>query len=204
MKTTETVFILDRSGSMSGLEKDTIGGFNSMLQKQKKLPGRAFVTTVLFDDRYELLHDHEDIRTVRKLTEKDYYVRGCTALLDAVGMTVERMLEADRNDQLLFVITTDGYENASRRYDYQKVKKLISRAREMGWEFIFMGANFDSAEVAGSIGIRRSVDYYAEAEALDVQYDAICKAMTAIRSGSGIDNDWDAWIREYNRNRKQK
>ena len=145
-KTTEVVFILDRSGSMAGLESDTIGGFNGMLEKQKELEGRAYLTTALFDDRYELLHDHIDIRKAEKLTEKQYYVRGCTALLDAVGYTIQKIAhEKDEDSQVIMIITTDGYENASHEYTYASLKKLIEKKKKEGWEFIFLGANIDAA-----------------------------------------------------------
>ena len=151
--TTELVFILDRSGSMSGLESDTIGGYNGMLEKQKGIEGEAFVTTVLFDDQYEILHDHIDIRKVDPVSEKEYYVRGTTALLDAIGKTINKIANAAGSDKVLFVITTDGMENASREYDYEQVRKMIERQKEKGWEFIFLGANIDAAKTAGKCGI---------------------------------------------------
>ena len=151
-KLSELVFILDRSGSMSGLEKDTIGGFNSMLEKQKKEEGEAIITTVLFDNKYELLHDRINIKGISPITEKEYYVRGTTALLDAVGRTIEKIenahkhtLEAERPSKVLFVITTDGMENSSTRYNYEKIKRMIEdKKKEFGWEFIFLGANIDA------------------------------------------------------------
>ena len=153
---TELVFILDRSGSMSGLEADTIGGFNSMITKQQKEEGEAIVSTVLFDDRCDVIHDRVRIGDVKKLTEEDYYVRGCTALLDAVGGAIHHIgnvhkfaREEDRHAKTLFIITTDGLENASRRYTFNGVKKMIKRQQEKyNWEFLFLWANIDAVEVA--------------------------------------------------------
>jgi uncharacterized protein YegL len=153
MKTnlTELVFILDKSGSMSGLESDTVGGFNAMLKKQQEEPGEAIVTTVLFDDNYELLHDRISIKGLRPITEKEYFVGGCTALLDAIGKTIHKIANANRYtaeeqraDKVMFVITTDGMENASREYTYAKIKEMVERQKEQySWEFIFLGANID-------------------------------------------------------------
>ena len=157
---TELVFILDRSGSMAGLETDTIGGFNSMLNKQKGEPGDAVVTTVLFDDKYELLHDRIPIQGVQPLNDRQYYVRGCTALLDAIGRTVAKVKQAHagidpayRPDKVLFVITTDGYENASREYSWETVKNLVEAQKAQGWEFLFLGANLDAVGTAARFGI---------------------------------------------------
>ena len=158
---TELVFILDRSGSMSGLEADTIGGFNSLIKDQKKADGKAFVTTVLFDTEFIYVHDRADINTVPPMTERDYVPRGCTALLDAVGMTIKHISgihkysrPEDVPSKTIFVITTDGMENASREYNYSKVKSMIEKEQEKyGWEFIFLGANIDAAATAGSMGI---------------------------------------------------
>ena len=161
---TELVFILDRSGSMQGLEGDTIGGFNAMIEKQKKEPGEAFVSTVLFDDRTEVLHDRVKVGEVRPITEKEYYVRGCTALLDAIGGAIHHIgnihkyaRPEDVPEHTLFVITTDGMENASRRYSARRVKEMIRRQKEKyGWEFLFLGANIDAVETAGHLGIAPS------------------------------------------------
>lgn len=159
-KKTELVFILDRSGSMTGLETDTIGGFNAMIKKQQKEEGEAVITTVLFDDQYELLHDRIALEGVRPLTKKEYYVRGYTALYDAVGKTILKINSVQKNtkeearaEKVLFVIITDGYENASREFTIQMVKKLIEEQKKEGWEFIFLGANIDAVETAGSLGI---------------------------------------------------
>ena len=152
----EMVFILDRSGSMSGLESDTIGGFNSLIDKQKKVDGECIVTTALFDDRYELLHDRIGLNGISPMTDREYYVRGSTALLDAVGRTISKLVnvqrhtaEEERAEKVMFIITTDGYENASREYSYDKIKDMIEKQRDKnGWEFLFLGANIDAVETA--------------------------------------------------------
>ena len=159
---TELVFILDRSGSMSGLEDDTIGGFNAMIEKQKREPGEAYVSTVLFDNISEVIHDRVDIQRIEPLTRNQYYVRGSTALLDAVGCAIHHIgnvhkyaREEDRPEKTLFVITTDGMENASGKYSYEKVRSMIERQKEKyGWEFIFLGANIDATKEAARFGIR--------------------------------------------------
>src|SRR5690554_6459471 len=153
---TELVFILDRSGSMNGLEMDTIGGFNSLLEKQKDERGEALVTTVLFDDDYELLHDRINIKGIKPITEKEYFVRGTTALLDAVGRTIQKFgnaqkhtAEEERAEHVMLVITTDGMENASREYTYGRVRQMVEHQKsKYGWEFIFLGANIDAIDVA--------------------------------------------------------
>ena len=189
---TELVFILDRSGSMGGLESDTIGGFNSMIKKQKKEDGEAFVSTVLFDDVSEVIHDRVPIRDVKKLTDDDYYVRGCTALLDAVGSAIDHIgdvqkhtREEDRPAKTLFVITTDGLENSSRRYTLKKVKKMIRRQQEKhNWEFLFLGANINAIEVAGSMGISkdRAANYHCDEEGTALNYEMLEKAVTRVRA----------------------
>jgi len=188
---TELVFILDRSGSMAGLEKDTIGGFNGMLQKQKEVGGECVVTTVLFDNRYELLHDRIDIRAVRPITEKEYYVGGCTALLDAIGKTIHKIGNAQKNtaedfraEKVMFVIITDGEENASRRFSAETVKEQIERQKsKYGWEFIFLGANIDAVEAAGRFGIdeERAVNYVPDSEGINLNFRAMSDTITSFR-----------------------
>ena len=190
---TEIVYILDRSGSMGGLEADTIGGFNSMMDKQKKTGEQAVVSTVLFDDECEVLHDRLPIEKVEKLTDRQYFVRGCTALLDAVGGAIHHIgnvhkyaREEDRPEKTIFVITTDGMENASCRYSYDQIKKMIKRQqKKYGWEFIFLGANIDAAETAGSMGIdrRNAVDYCADSKGSGVLYESLGKAVAFARRG---------------------
>ena len=161
---TEVVFILDRSGSMSGLEADTIGGYNSMLEKQKTGEGEVIISTVLFDDKIEVIHDRKPITEVKPISGEEYYVRGCTALLDAIGGAIHHIghthKEADPNDvpeKTLFIITTDGMENASKKYTYDKIKKMVEKKKKkLGWEFIFMGANIDAVSVAGRFGVDKS------------------------------------------------
>lgn len=197
---TEIVFILDRSGSMRGLEKDTIGGYNGMIDKQKKEEGEALVTTVLFDDRIEVPYDRVPLGDLPEMTEKEYYVRGCTALLDAVGTTVERIAtihkyarEEDRPEHTIFIITTDGLENASRRFTYAQVKRLIgAQQEEYGWEFIFLGANIDAVKAAGDIGIRRerAVNYRCDPVGTKLNYEAMDKAVHSVRMGEELDDSW--------------
>lgn len=209
---TELVFILDRSGSMQGLEKDTIGGFNSMLQKQAKVPGDAFVSTILFDDRAEVLHDRVKIQQVRPMTEKEYYVRGCTALLDAIGGAIHHIgnihkysRSEDVPEHTLFVITTDGMENASRRYSAQKVKNMIQRQKEKyGWEFLFLGANIDAVETAGHLGIApdRAVNYHCDSVGTQLNYQVVGEAVSAVRCSAPIDAHWKDAIEKDFRSRK--
>ncbi len=196
---TELVFILDRSGSMGGLESDTIGGFNSMLEKQRREPGDAFVTTVLFDNESETVHDRLPIEKVPKLTEREYYVRGCTALLDAVGGTIEHIAgihkyarPEDVPQKTMFVITTDGLENASKKYSYDAVKKLIEAKRELGWEFLFLGANIDAAREAARFGIApdRAVRYKSDRAGTALNYQVISEAVTAVRACAPLSADW--------------
>ncbi len=188
---TELVFILDRSGSMGGLESDTIGGFNSMLEKQRKLDGECRITTVLFDNRYTLLHDRIDIRAVSPMTEKEYYVGGSTALLDAIGMTINKLAAVQKNtaeeyraERVMFVIITDGEENASREYSAQKVREMIEHEKEKyGWEFVFLGANIDAVETAGRFGISadRAVDYVPDGAGTELNFQMMSEAVSAFR-----------------------
>lgn len=210
---TEIVFILDRSGSMSGLEGDTIGGYNAMLQKQKAAPGQAIVSTILFDDRCEVLHDRLGIQNVAPMTNKEYYVRGCTALLDAIGGAIHHIgnvhkyaREEDIPEKTLFVITTDGMENSSHRYSYNSVKAMIEQQKEKyGWEFIFLGANIDAADVAGQFGIgaNRAVRYYADSEGVQLNYDVVSEAICNLRENKTINDDWkDRIDNDYNGRKK--
>ena len=198
---TELVFILDRSGSMAGLEGDTIGGFNAMMEKQKREPGETLVSTVLFDQDTQVIHDRVPLEELRPLTEEEYYVRGCTALLDAVGGAIRHIgnvhkyaREEDVPEKTLFVITTDGMENASRRYDYDRVKAMIRRQQERyGWEFLFLGANIDAAREAGRFGIRPecAADYHADSRGTRVIYESLAQAVCQVRScAAPLQADW--------------
>ena len=203
---TELVFILDKSGSMSGLESDTIGGYNAMLKKQQQAPGEARVTTVLFDDGYEVLHDRIDIQGVAPITENEYYVGGCTALLDAIGKTIDKIVNAQRytqpeyrSDQVIFVITTDGLENASREYSYEKIKKLIEREKtQYQWEFIFLGANIDAIETAARFGIGadRAANYHADGQGTQLNYRVVSEVVSEMRACNPIPANWKAEIDE--------
>ena len=210
---TELVFILDRSGSMAGLEKDTIGGFNAMLEKQKKEEGRVLVSTVLFDHEQQVIHDRVDIRTIEPMTERDYYVRGCTALLDAVGGAIHHIGNVhkyaraeDRPDKTLFVITTDGMENASKRYTYEAVKEKIRRQQEKyGWEFLFLGANIDAAKEAARFGIAKeyAADYHADSAGTVVVYDTVSEAICHVRKcAAPLSADWKRKVDEDYKKRK--
>lgn len=198
---TELVFILDRSGSMSGLEKDTIGGFNSMLEKQRKEPGDAVVSTVLFDNETEVIHDRVVIADVPNLTDKEYFVRGCTALLDAVGGAIHHIgnvhkyaRKEDVPEKTLFIITTDGMENTSRHYTYDKVRNMIERQKERyGWEFLFLGANIDAAAEAKRFGIDESMaaNYHCDEVGTVLNYEVISEAITSVRtSAAPLSADW--------------
>jgi len=188
---TELVMILDRSGSMSGLEADTIGGFNSMIEKQKKEEGEALVSVVLFDDYSEVIYDRVPIEKVEPMTDRQYYVRGCTALLDAVGGAIHHIAnvhkyarEEDRPEKTIFVITTDGMENASRMYTYDKVRRMITREQEeYHWEFIFLGANIDAAKESGRLGIRRghSANYHSDTTGTRLNYDVLSNVVGKMR-----------------------
>ena len=211
---TELVFILDRSGSMQGLEGDTIGSFNAMLEKQKKEPGEAFVSTVLFDDQTEVLHDRVALEKIQPITDKEYYVRGCTALLDAVGGAIHHIgnihkyaRSEDVPEHTLFVITTDGMENASRRYSAQRVKAMIQRQKEKyGWEFLFLGANIDAVETAGSLGITpdRAVNYHCDSVGTRLNYAVVGQAVAAVRCSAPLDEHWKDAIEEDFRRRQKK
>ena len=208
---TELVFILDRSGSMAGLEGDTIGGFNAMLARQRAEEGEALVSTVLFDNERQVIHDRLPLDKVPPLTGKEYFVRGSTALLDAVGCAIHHIgmvhkyaRPEDRPERTLFVITTDGMENSSRRYTYDRVKEMIGRQRERyGWEFLFLGANMDAGAEAGRFGIRpdRAVTYNCDREGVALNYRAVGEAVSAVRSGRDIGDSWKASIEEDRRRR---
>ena len=209
---TELVFILDRSGSMSGLESDTIGGFNAMIEKQKKTEGEALVSTVLFSDTSMVLHDRVDIQNVQPITAEDYHVYGCTALLDAIGRAIHHIgnvhkyaREEDRPEKTLFVITTDGMENASRRYTAEEVKAKIERQKaKYGWEFLFLGANIDAVETARHFGIdeSRAVTYRSDSIGTQLNYQAVSKAVTSMRCNEELSPCWKADIEEDMRTRE--
>lgn len=211
---TEIVFILDRSGSMGGLESDTIGGYNAMLEKQKTAQGQAIISTVLFDDRCEVLHDRLDIQTIAKMTCKDYYVRGCTALLDAIGNAIHHIgniqkyaREEDRPEKTLFVITTDGMENASRKYTYDRVKEMIERQKEKyGWDFIFLGANIDAIKVAERFGINadRAANFHSDSEGTQLNYEVVSEAISSIRASQPLNVEWKEQIDKDYKERKKR
>ena len=207
---TELVFILDRSGSMSGFEADTVGGFNATIEKQKGQEGKVYVSTVLFDNVSDVIHDRLDIREVTPMTRKEYYVRGCTALLDAVGNAISHISnihkyarQEDRPEKTLFVITTDGMENASHQYTYNKVKAMIESKKELGWEFLFLGANIDAAKEAARFGIswEHAANYHADKKGTGVIYEAVGEAVSKVRCCSAplsaswketVDQDYQA------------
>ena len=203
---TEIVFILDRSGSMAGLEDDTIGGFNAMIQKQKAEDGEAYVSTVLFDNHTEVIHDRVDIQKIQPMTRRDYYVRGCTALLDAVGKAIHHIgnvhkyaREEDRPEKTIFVITTDGMENASREYTYDRVRQMIEHEKEKyGWEFLFLGANIDAAREAARFGITedRAANYHADHQGTAVIYEAMSEAVCNVRACRPMSADWKRRVDE--------
>ena len=202
--TTELVFILDRSGSMAGLEKDTIGGFNSMIAKQKRKPGEALVSTVLFDNESVVIHDRLPLGKVPPMTEREYFTRGCTALLDAVGGAIHHIgnihkyaRREDVPERTLFVITTDGCENASRRYDYETVRRMIRHEQEKyGWEFLFLGANIDAAREAARFGIGadRAVNYKCDQAGTALNYEVIGEAVCCVRAAQPLSANWKARI----------
>ena len=211
---TELVFILDRSGSMAGLESDTIGGFNSMIEKQKKIDGKCFVSTVLFDNVSEVLHDRVDLAAIQPMTDKDYTVGGCTALIDAIGGAIQHIgnihkyaRPEDVPEHTVFVITTDGMENASHRYTADKVKKMVQRQTEKyGWEFLFLGANIDAVETASNIGIAkdRAVNYHSDSEGTALNYSVMSEAICSVRCAKPLTADWKAEIDRDYKSRKKK
>ena len=211
---TELVFILDRSGSMSGLEADTIGGFNSLIEKQRKQDGECFVSTILFDNDSEVLHDRVRLADVKPMTDRDYTVRGCTALLDAVGGAIRHIAHIhkyarpeDVPEHTVFVITTDGMENASRRYDADQIKRMIEHEKEKyGWEFLFLAANIDAVSTAKRFGIGadRAVNYHADHQGTEVIYHTVSEAVGSVRASRPLSADWSAPINADYNGRKKK
>lgn len=210
---TEMIFIMDRSGSMQNLVSDTIGGYNSMIDKQRGEEGEASVTTVLFDDQYEILFDNVDIKKVAEITDKEYYARGMTALLDAIGKTISQVAARHSNfvesavpAKTVVVIITDGMENASKEYNLPTIKSMIEKQKnEFGWEFVFMGANIDAISVAGSMGIdaSRAANYHADVVGTATNFMAVGKMFTAVRKGSGVTPNWKKDIdKDYNSRKK--
>ena len=208
---TEIVFILDRSGSMAGLEGDTIGGFNAMIEKQKREAGTAYISTVLFDNFSEVIHDRITLDKVPKMTDKEYYVRGCTALLDAVGGVIHHISNIhkyarpeDVPEKTLFVITTDGMENASHKYTYEKVRQMIEAKKETGWEFLFLGANIDAAREAARFGIDEdcAADYICDKAGTQLNFEAIGDAVCEARAARPIQAGWKKRITEDFKKRK--
>ncbi len=211
---TELVFIIDRSGSMSGLESDTIGGFNSMIRKQKQAEGEALISTVLFDNVSEVLHDRVNVKDIQSMTEHDYTVRGTTALLDAIGGAIHHIgnvhkyaRQEDVPEHTMFVITTDGMENASRYYSSDKVKKMIERQKvKYGWEFLFLGANIDAVETASHFGIGadRAVNYNCDSEGTALNYEVVSDAICSVRCSAPLKADWKKRIDEDYKKRGRK
>lgn len=200
------VFILDRSGSMTGLESDTIGGFNSTINKQKQEEGEAIVTTILFDNRYEVLHDRFDISQIGEMTEKEYFTRGSTALLDAMGSAIQKTVnvqknlpEKDRAENVIFVIITDGYENASCEYSYKQIKKMVEHQQEKyDWEFLFLGANIDAVAEGGRLGIRadKAARYVHDDRGTEITYEAVSNAVSEKRINGKVGASWACMINE--------
>ena len=209
-KTTELVFILDKSGSMAGMEKDTIGGFNAMLEKQKAQDGSVYITTVLFSNYAQTLHDRKALEEIQPLTEKDYQVGGCTALLDAIGGTIEHIStihkyarKEDIPQHTMFVITTDGMENASTRYTKDEITALIHEKEGLGWEFLFIAANIDAVSTAKSIGIReeRAANYCVETDT-DIVFEEISECISELRDNDFLESDLGARFEKKLKNRK--
>lgn len=210
---TEMVFILDRSGSMAGLEDDTIGGFNAMVRKQQKEEGKALLSAVLFSDRSNVIYDRVDIEKVEPMNDRKYQVGGCTALLDAVGEAIRHIRnvhkyarEEDRPAKTVFVITTDGMENASREYDHKKVSSMIREQQEKGWEFLFLGANIDAVAAARDLGIREdmAVEYEADSEGTELNFEVVSGAIGSLRRREVLDASWKADIEEYHTKRSKR
>ena len=211
MNKTELIFILDRSGSMGGLESDTIGGFNATISDQKKIDGETRVTTILFDNFFEVLHDRINLQYIAPLTDKDYFVRGSTALYDAVALGIRKIANVQkqtmpegRADKVIMVITTDGYENSSRETNAAMLHKMIDDCKKNGWEFLFLGTDIDAQAAAGSIGIEsyRASNYVKDAQGVRVQYDSLNVAISAMRSGAPLPADWKDKLDEDNKRAK--
>ena len=211
---TEMVFILDRSGSMHGMEADTIGGFNSMIEKQKALEGHACVSTILFDNESVVLHDRVGLSKIQPMTEKDYTVRGCTALLDAIGGAIHHIAlvhkyarKEDVPERTVFVIITDGMENASRHYSAERVKQMIEKEKnKYGWEFLFLGANIDAVETAANFGIakERAVTYRSDRQGTRLNYEVVHDAVASIRQCAPLSADWKRRVEEDMQDRSAK
>ena len=211
---TELVFILDRSGSMAGLESDTVGGFNAMIEKQKKEKGECYVSTVLFDNVSEVLHDRVRLSEIKPMTDREYTVGGCTALIDALGGSIHHIgnihkyaRKEDVPEHTMFIITTDGMENASQRYGSEQVKRMIKRQKEKyGWEFIFIGANIDAVETAKRYGIDedRAVNYNADSVGTGILYESVACAVSSVRKSAALDGSWRENIDMDYRNRGNK
>lgn len=206
-ETSELVFILDRSGSMSGLEKDTIGGFNSLIQKQRKEKGKCYVSCVLFDDVQEVIYDRVPMNEVKKMTQKQYYARGCTALLDAMGGAIHHIgnvhkYSKEEIGKTLFIIITDGLENSSKRYTYVTIKQMVERQKEKyGWEFIFIGANMDVIQEANKFGIDQAVRYACDEEGTALNYSVLSENIIKMRTTVGnakesLPADWAHKIKD--------
>ena len=209
---TEIVFILDKSGSMAGLEKDTIGGFNALIEKQKQMEGEVTVTTVLFNHDYTLLHDRINIKGIVPLTEAHYSVSGTTALLDALGNSIKKMqhiqnatLKEAQPDKIIFVITTDGEENSSTQYNIQTIKKLISKQKELGWEFMFLGANIDAIQTASKMGLHENdaVDFIADSQGTKVIYESLSAQIYHLRANGKREENWKEAIEKDTKARKK-
>ena len=211
---TDMIFVIDRSGSMSGLERDTIGGFNSLIEKQKKEDGDATVTTYLFDHEYEVIHDRFGLKQIGAMTDREYYVRGSTALLDALGSAIQKEInvmkhlpESERAEKVIFVIITDGYENSSMEYSYKDIKRLVEQQKERyGWEFMFLGADIDAIGEAGKIGIAptRAATFCHDSVGTAINFAAVSDAVCAMRSPEGMPEACYEWKAEIEKDYKKR